>query len=104
MSDSGNIRLFSTPKTTKKEVKEAVKQKEEKEKRVNNENYLRGKSDNIIPPDYLTEEQIQLFNFIKSELEESKLLSNLDIFILAKCFLPNIEMELLSLFMGNLLN
>jgi hypothetical protein len=40
MSDSGNIRLFSTPKTTKKEVKEAVKQKEEKEKRVEGINHL----------------------------------------------------------------
>lgn len=59
--------------------------KEEKEKRQSNEEFYKGNSDNIEPPEYLTNDQVILFNFIKSELEESKLLCNLDIFILAKC-------------------
>ena len=59
--------------------------KEEKEKRQENEELLRGKADNIIPPDYLTKNQVQLFNYIKNELEESKLLNNLDTYILTTC-------------------
>lgn len=59
--------------------------KEEIKKRIDNEEKLKGKADNINPPDYLNNNQVDLFNYIKSELEESKLLSNLDVFILAKC-------------------
>lgn len=59
--------------------------KEEKEKRQENEEQLKGRADNINPPDYLNSNQVNLFNYIKNELEESKLLSNLDIYILASC-------------------
>lgn len=59
--------------------------KEEKENRQENENNLKGKADNIFPPDYLTSNQVALFDYIKNELAESNLLSNLDIYILSSC-------------------
>lgn len=59
--------------------------KEEIEGRIENEEKLKGKADNINPPNYLNSNQVDLFNYIKNELEESKLLSNLDIYILSKC-------------------
>ncbi|MCJ8173967.1 phage terminase small subunit P27 family [Clostridium botulinum] len=59
--------------------------KEEKEKRQESETQLKGRADNINPPEYLNKNQVNLFNYIKNELEESKLLSNLDIYILSSC-------------------
>ena len=59
--------------------------KEEIKKRNDNEKKLKGKADKINPPNYLNSNQVDLFNTIKNELEESKLLSNLDVYILAKC-------------------
>ena len=58
---------------------------EEKQKRRENEEQLKGKTDNIIPPDYLNKNQVELFYYIKDELEESKLLCNLDAYILTIC-------------------
>lgn len=57
--------------------------KEERKIRQETETKIRGKSDKLKPPDYLTEPQKETFNFIKRELKESELLGNLDIFILA---------------------
>lgn len=59
--------------------------KEEIQNRIDNEEKLKGNSDKIDPPDYLNKNQTDLFNYIKNELEASKLLSNLDIYILTKC-------------------
>lgn len=59
--------------------------KEEKEKRIEIEEKLKGNSDKLIAPEYLSSSQKELFYYIKSELEESKILGNLDIYILAKC-------------------
>ena len=59
--------------------------KEEIQNRIDNEEKLKGNSDKIDPPDYLDNKQVELFNYIKNELEASNLLSNLDVFILAKC-------------------
>jgi P27 family predicted phage terminase small subunit len=59
--------------------------KEEKKARQENEEKLKGKADKIIPAQELTDNQLFLFNYIKLELEESGILSNLDIFILTKC-------------------
>ena len=59
--------------------------KEEIQNRIENEDKLKGNSDKINPPDYLNKNQADLFNYIKNELEESKLLSNLDVYILTKC-------------------
>ena len=63
---------------------ECSQTKEEIEERIENEKKLRGNSDKINPPHYLNCNQKELFNYIKSELEESKLLSNLDVYILTK--------------------
>ncbi len=59
--------------------------KEEREKREEAENRLKGNSDNIEPSQELSENQLIIFNYIKSELQASKILSNLDRFILTKC-------------------
>lgn len=61
---------------------ECSQTKEEIDSRIENENILRGKSDKILPPGELTENQKKIFEFIVHELEESKLLGNLDLFIL----------------------
>lgn len=63
---------------------ESSQTKEEIEKRIENEEKLKGNADMIDPPDYLNENQKDLFYFIKKELDESKLLSNLDVYILSK--------------------
>lgn len=71
----------------------------EKNMRKKAETALKGNSNKIIPPDYLTEEQSFIFNYIVSELEASGILSNLDIYILATCSiaidrLQNIETQI----------
>lgn len=59
--------------------------KEEKEKRLEVENKLRGKADKIIPPSYLNEKQVKIFDYIVQELKASGILGNLDTYILAQC-------------------
>lgn len=59
--------------------------KEEREERLELENRLKGDSDNIVPPDYLTENQKNIFYKIVEELRTSNILSNLDVFILTTC-------------------
>lgn len=57
-------------------TKDEIRERTEEEKR------LKGKSDKIKAPEKLNENQKKIFNFIIEELEEAKLLGNLDIFIL----------------------
>lgn len=57
--------------------------KEEREARLKIEQSLKGDDDNIIAPDYLTESQQNTFYYIKTQLEKSGILSNLDVFILS---------------------
>lgn len=59
--------------------------KEEMAKRKELEDKLKGGTDKIKPPSYLTKEQKKIFNFIVKELENAEILSNLDVFILEKC-------------------
>lgn len=59
--------------------------KDEIKIRSENQEKLKGNSDNIIPSQKLNANQLCLFEFIKKELEESGILSNLDSFILTKC-------------------
>jgi P27 family predicted phage terminase small subunit len=59
--------------------------KEEIDSRKEVENKLRGLADKIKPPDYLSDSQKEIFNYIVSELEASEILSNLDIYILTTC-------------------
>ena len=66
-------------------LSECSQTKEEIQNRIYNEEKLKGNADKINPPDYLDNKQVELFNYIKNELEASNLLSNLDVFILAKC-------------------
>lgn len=73
------------PAKSAKVLTECSQTKDEIKERINNEEKLKGKADKISPPDYLNNNQVDLFNCIKSELEESELLSNLDVYILSKC-------------------
>lgn len=59
--------------------------KEEREERLELENRLKGDSDNIVAPEYLTENQKNIFYKIVEELRSSNILSNLDVFILTTC-------------------
>lgn len=59
--------------------------KAEMEERKENENYLKGKSDKIRPPTYLSASQKKIFRYIVKELEASEILGNLDIYILSTC-------------------
>ncbi len=76
---------MARPCKSAKVLTECSQTKEEIKVRIDNEEKLKGKADKINPPDYLNNNQVDLFNYIKSELEESKLLSNLDVYILSKC-------------------
>lgn len=73
------------PCKSAKLLTESSQTKEEIADRIEMEEKLKGKSDKIDTPDYLNSNQVDLFNYIKNELDESKLLSNLDVYILAKC-------------------
>ena len=53
--------------------------KENIAKRLEAEQKLKGKNDKLEVPDYLTKNQKYIFNFIKDELVNSGILSNLDI-------------------------
>lgn len=55
---------------------------DEKRKRMEAEEKLRGQSDNVSPPDYLNDNQKEIFNHIVDELKASEILGNLDIYIL----------------------
>lgn len=57
--------------------------KAEKEKRSKVEKVLKG-GDDLTPPDYLTPSQVDVYNFILGQLEESKLLGQIDVFILSR--------------------
>ena len=59
--------------------------KEEKENKIEAEKKLKGKSDNIKPPTYLSKEQKKIFKYIVSELVNADILGNLDIYVLATC-------------------
>jgi P27 family predicted phage terminase small subunit len=59
--------------------------KTEIKNRMEQEQKLKGKADNIRPSEYLNEKQRELFNFIVDELKASGILSNLDIFTLETC-------------------
>lgn len=64
---------------------ECSQTKEEIANRIQSENKLKGKADNIVPAQELNDNQLYLFNYIKTELEASDILGNLDVFILTIC-------------------
>lgn len=49
------------------------------------ENKLKGGTDNLTPPKYLTKNQKQLFEYIREALTNVELLGNLDVWILTTC-------------------
>lgn len=59
--------------------------KEEKDKRIAAENKLKGKNDNIRPPDFLKTDIVALNKFeeLVKALEEAEILSNVDVDLLA---------------------
>ena len=65
-------------------AKTAKISKDETEQRLQIEGQLRGKSDKLIPPLYLTESQVEIFNYVLTELDEAKVLGNLDLFALSQ--------------------
>ena len=58
--------------------------KEEREKRKEMEDQLKGKSDKLKAPTYLTKGAKKYFKFIVNELEGSGILSNLDVFVITQ--------------------
>lgn len=59
--------------------------KEEYEARKQAEERLKGGTDKIKPPTYLSKDAKKIFNYIVEELKETGVLTNLDVFILASC-------------------
>ena len=55
---------------------------EERQARTETEEKLRGGKDKLVPASYLNKRQKEIFSFILEELDESKILGNLDTFIL----------------------
>ena len=65
-------------------TKTAKISREETEQRLQIEDQLRGKTDKLLPPLYLTEDQVAIFNYVLEELDEAKVLGNLDLFSLSQ--------------------
>lgn len=59
--------------------------KAKKEARREAEQRLRGNSDNIVPPSYLSSAQKVIFENIVDELRSSGILTNIDTYVLATC-------------------
>lgn len=59
--------------------------KDEAAGRLDAETRLKGSSDRLVPPEYLTSEQQEIFLYIVENLEASGILGNLDIYVLAEC-------------------
>jgi P27 family predicted phage terminase small subunit len=59
--------------------------KEEIQIRQETEDKIRGAADKISPPTHLNKRQKKLFNYIVSELKASRIIGNLDIYILGTC-------------------
>lgn len=69
-----------SPKLTSKHLTKA-----EIEAKSTTEDKLKGASDELIPPEYLTPSQISIFDYIVKNLEASGILGNLDVYVLAEC-------------------
>ena len=76
---------MSRPCKSAKTLTKCSQTKAEIEIRIEAEENLKGNSDNIIAPEYLNIRQKEVFKYIVNELKASKLLGNLDIYILSTC-------------------
>lgn len=75
---------LARPCKSAKVLTDSSQTKDEIEERIDFEDKLKGKNDNLIPPKYLTEQQKFIFNFIIEELKASGILGNLDVYMLTK--------------------
>lgn len=57
---------------------------EEQQQRLQIENKLKSGREKLVPPLYLTDDQMMIFNYIMTELEEADILGNLDLFVLSQ--------------------
>lgn len=92
---------MARPCKSAKVLTECSQTKDEIQERIENEEKLKGRADNINPPDYLNKNQVDLFNYIKNELEESKLLSNLDVYIMSSCVIAIDRLQQLERWINN---
>ena len=69
---------------------------EEKEKRLKMEKSLKGASDKIRASKYLTKSQKKIFKNIVKELESSKILGNLDVYILNQASIAIDRLQMLD--------
>lgn len=65
-------------------MKTGLMTKEEINARLEGEQRLRGQSDALKPPSYLSNTQKKIFKFIHKQLESSGILGNLDVYVLAQ--------------------
>lgn len=75
--------------------------KEEIKSRLEQEEKLKGKANNILPSQYLNEHQQELFNFIVDELKASGILSNLDVFVLETCCIAIDRLQYIETMINN---
>ncbi|MCM1008994.1 MAG: P27 family phage terminase small subunit [Ruminococcus flavefaciens] len=57
----------------------------ELKKRMDSEAKLKGESDKLKPPSYLTISQKKIFRYIMNNLKSSGILGNLDVYVLTEC-------------------
>lgn len=69
-------------KNTAAQTGHALKAEQQARKQI--EEITKGSSDKLKPPTYLTTAQKRIFRYIIDQLDESKMLGNLDLFILSK--------------------
>ncbi|MCM1133569.1 MAG: P27 family phage terminase small subunit [Ruminococcus flavefaciens] len=58
---------------------------DEKNTRIGTEEKLRGNTDELTAPPYLSGNQAEIFSYIVRNLENSGILGNLDVFVLTEC-------------------
>ena len=56
----------------------------ERESRAETESKLKGKDDKLIAPDYLSDTQKAIFNYVVTEMQVSGFFGNMDVFLLAQ--------------------
>lgn len=71
------------------------------EKRLENEERLKGNSDKIKAPGYLNDKQTEIFNYIVDELHASEILGNLDIYILETCSIAIERIQEIEILINN---
>lgn len=76
---------MARPTKSAKLLSECSQTKDEISARIKNEEKLKGAANEIFPPDYLSEKQVAIFNYIVEQLEASELLGNLDVYVLSTC-------------------